>query len=577
MDILHQVQAICAQEAFQRDVVGLLQQLCAIDTSPAQVLARLRENESRVFRLIRSALERMQLSGGSIVWKELSPAIQNHPAFSKPYYAMGSAPPQAKGRRASAPAGDYREVYRGRGNLLFLLDREPSRAGIGTAVNAHIDTVAPYFPPARWGDFVTGRGAADDKGNVAAVIGALQVLAELEKRRAVSLKNNLTAMFVIDEETGGNGSLDLALDRTLKQRYDSILAMECTGGLLHPANRGAVFIQCDGRLSDAAGASRGAPSLLEAYALAILELVDEGEAIRQESDHPLFPHRPVQTCTGILGPFGQHPTAICGKVSLEVDGPETLGLEELRAIVERGVGRYVARFGDKTRVIDPQTGAKKVERHFDLDRQGSGRFLATVYGASGHIGSLPQNDAAITKWAYVVRELVSEKRARGLALTLALQSADSLSRLSFEGAQGFLPTHSMEEIKARTRDAFLRGIRKYLSDGGWPSDAIHCEVSFDKLHNDAFAGDPNSESMRRALRTAADVGLLPPDQPVRGWDVSCDARLFAAEYPAMPVITFGAGRLEHAHSDQERIQITELMQSIYFTSLFLLRETGTVP
>jgi acetylornithine deacetylase/succinyl-diaminopimelate desuccinylase-like protein len=258
-------------------------------------------------------------------------------------------------------------------------------------------------------------------------------------------------------------------------------------------------------------------------------------------------------------------------------GLETLGLEEVREIVERGVGRYVARFGDKTKVIDPQTGARKVERHFDLDRRGSGRFVATVYGSSGHMGSLPQNDAAITKWAYVVRELVGEKRTRGLPLALALQSADCLSRLSFEGAQGFLPTHSMEDIKTRTREAFLRGIRKYLSEGRWPSDAILCEVSFDKLHNDAFAGDPNSETMRRALRTAADVGLRPPDQPVRGWDVSCDARLFAAECPAMPVITFGAGRLEHAHSDQERIHIAELMQSICFTSLFLMRETGAMP
>ena len=54
------------------------------------------------------------------------------------------------------------------------------------------------------------------------------------------------------------------------------------------------------------------------YALAILALLDEGEAIRQESDHPLFPHRPVQTCTGILGPFGVHPSAICGEVGFEL-------------------------------------------------------------------------------------------------------------------------------------------------------------------------------------------------------------------------------------------------------------------
>ena len=125
-------------------------------------------------------------------------------------------------------------------------------------------------------------------------------------------------MFVIDEETGGNGSLALAMDRELKARYDSILVLECTGNRLHPANRGAVFIKCEGRLADTDDLSQVTPSLLEAFALAILALLDEGEAIRQESDHPLFPHRPVQTCTGILGPFGVHPSAICGEVAFEL-------------------------------------------------------------------------------------------------------------------------------------------------------------------------------------------------------------------------------------------------------------------
>ena len=144
------------------------------------------------------------------------------------------------------------EVYRGRSNLLFEVDREASPEGINTALNAHIDTVPPHIPPSRSGDLLFGRGTADDKGNVAAIVGALQVLAELERRGVVRLKNKLTAMFVIDEETGGNGSLALAMDRELKARYDSILVLECTGNRLHPANRGAVFIKCEGRLADAA-------------------------------------------------------------------------------------------------------------------------------------------------------------------------------------------------------------------------------------------------------------------------------------------------------------------------------------
>ena len=455
----------------------------------------------------------------------------------------------------------------------------------------------PYIPPSRSGDLLIGRGTADDKGNVAAIIGALQVLAELERRGIVRLKNKLTAMFVIDEETGGNGSLALAMDRELKARYDSILVLECTGNRLHPANRGAVFIKCEGRLADADDLGQATPSLLEAFALAILALLDEGEAIRQESDHPLFPHRPVQTCTGILGPFGVHPSAICGEVGFEVvfhaaDGAETrsestsasglqsesntariqrsistarrfvdirarhscdalrcqraiprtepLSDDVLRAIIDRGIARYVARHGDKTQVIDPTTGARKVERHYDLAWQGADRCTVTIHGATGHMGSLPQNDAAIAKWAYVMRELIDARRAGELAFAVTWPDADPCgpSHLVFEGAQGFLPTHTLEEVKARTRNAFLTAIQRYLTDEGLPPESITCDVSFDKLHNDAYAGDPDSASMLRALRTAVDVGLAQPDQPVRGWEVSCDARLFAGEYPGLPVHHF---------------------------------------
>ena len=465
--MLHEIRTLCAGEAFRKEIVDLLERLCAIDTSPGADLARLRENEQRTFNVIRAHLEAQRLSGASIIFEEVSPVIQNHTAFSAPYYVPGTVA----------------EVYRGRGNLLYLLDREPDPAGVsGTALNAHIDVVPPFFPPTRAGDFMTGRGTADDKGNVAAIVGALQVLAELERRGVVRLKNKLTAMFVIDEETGGNGSLALAMDRELKTRYDSILVLECTGNRLHPANRGAVFIKCEGRLADAHEQSQVTPSLLEAFAVAILSLLDEGEAIRQESDHPLFPHRPVQTCTGILGPFGVHPSAICGEVGFEVifhaaDGAiadanvaeqaerraaarsrrvrsgllpkaasfdyarrrlwikrhrgsrapcsaqdaqsaipktEPPTAEVLRTIIDRGIARYVARYGDKTLVTDPTTGARKVERHYDLAWQGAGRCRVTIHGATGHMGSLPQNDAAIAKWAYVMRELIDARRAASL-------------------------------------------------------------------------------------------------------------------------------------------------------------------
>jgi hypothetical protein len=218
-----------------------------------------------------------------------------------------------------------------------------------------------------------------------------------------------------------------------------------------------------------------------------------------------------------------------------------------------------------------------------------------VYGAGGHMGSLPQNDAAITKAAFVVRELVERRRALGLAfrVELPVPAGAAPSTLVFEGAQGFLPTHSMEEVKTRVRTAFLRGLGEYLSGEGLPPEAIECDVTFDKLHNEAYACDVHSPTVRQALKTATELGLMEPHRghkqasvgsgmptqprvPLRGWEVSCDARLFARQYPSLPVITFGAGSLEVAHSDLERVRIPDLLAAVCFVSLFVLRETGSI-
>ena len=62
-------------------------------------------------------------------------------------------------------------------------------------------------------------------------------------------------MFVVEEESGGNGSLDLAVDKELKKRYDSVLVMECAGNKVYPANRGAVWFCCQVAVNDKMTAS----------------------------------------------------------------------------------------------------------------------------------------------------------------------------------------------------------------------------------------------------------------------------------------------------------------------------------
>jgi hypothetical protein len=382
-------------------------------------------------------------------------------------------------------------------------------------------------------------------------------------------------MFVIEEETGGNGSLSLALDQQLQQCYDSMVVLECCDNRLHPANRGAVWHRFDVIPADV--------SQFEMSAFVIEQLEKEGRALRLESRHPLFPQRPVQTCHGMIDAYGEHPSRICGQTAFLIGFSESPN-EKTDALVhdclESALAEYIGLYGDKTKSLDSVTGLPKVKRHYELRREETA-YRVTVHGATGHMGSILENDGAITKMATMVRALVLSKaklkEAAGSPVQLELADRQNMAYLKLEGGQGFLPTHSIEEVMERMLRAARRGAEVYLSHMGRPgSGADAVRGSYDKLHNAAYDGDPNSPSMQRALAAARECGLSPDSEPVAGWTVSCDARLFASERPGMPVLTTGAGKLEYAHSDNEQIRLDDLAKSVEFLALYVLKETGTV-
>ncbi|HVM47853.1 MAG TPA: M20/M25/M40 family metallo-hydrolase, partial [Candidatus Acidoferrum sp.] len=467
------------------------------------------------------------------------------------------------------------ETYAGRSNLLYVVPGAGGRAnGQSIALNAHIDVVAPYFPPRVKGGKVFGRGACDDKGPVVGIVAALKVLSEVMAEAGLTWNRNVLAMLVVEEETGGNGSLSLAMDRELKQLYDSVLVGECTGLKFHPANRGAVWYR-------ACLKSPQGVSPLEMFSFVNEEMEKEGAAIRTESRHELFPERPVQTCHGILGPFGEHPSRICGQAAFCVRfaRPPSAAAEALvRDCLGSGLAGYIGLYGDKSKVTDAATGKPMVARHYELRRAGKS-LTVTVHGATGHMGAIRERDGAITKLAHLVRSLVFCKpRLESIAggpVRIALCAGDS-DALVFEGGQGFVPTHGITEVMDRLRRAAQRGAGNYLRFAGRPErgeDVL--TVAYEKLHNVAFDGDPKSVTVRNAV-AAAKAGGLWKAEPVLGWTVSCDARLFATEYPGMPVLTFGPGQLAFAHSDQEQITLEEIRAAAEFLALFLLRQTGTL-
>jgi acetylornithine deacetylase/succinyl-diaminopimelate desuccinylase-like protein len=552
--------------SFEKYLTGLLVELCQVDTTPSPDVSRMRRAEDACCKILERELGLLQFDGASLARPLINPDIQSHKHYSLLHHTKTGRCPQGL-----SPG----EAYAGRGNLVYLVPGLNERnAGRSVAINGHIDVVAPYFPPRVKGGSVFGRGACDDKGPVVSMVAALKVLAEVMASAGLRWNRNVMGMFVIEEETGGNGSLSLATDRDLKRYYDSVMVCECTGLRTHPANRGAVWYKAELKRVETG-------SLLEMFSFVNEELEKEGAAIRAESRHDLFPQRPVQTCHGILGPYGEHPSRICGEVSLTV-AFERVPRGECESLVrdclESGLAGYTGLYGDKTKVTDPATGRPMVARHYDLTRSGKGLRI-DVHGATGHMGAIRERDGAITKLAHLVRSLArSRARLESLAgrMILRLAGRPDGDTLILEGGQGFVPTHGIDEVMERLRQAARRGAEAYLrwiSHPGRAKDIV--SMAYEKLHNVAFDGDPNSGSARNAVAAAKDCGLW-RGEPLLGWTVSCDARLFATEYPNLEVLTFGPGQLVHAHSDYEQISIADMRQAAEFLAIFLLRQTGTI-
>jgi acetylornithine deacetylase len=100
--------------------------------------------------------------------------------------------------------------YSGKPNVVGILRGEGG--GRSLILNGHIDTVSAE-PVSSWkhdpfrgeieGNVIYGRGAADDKGNLAAAIMAVKALRETGLR----LKGDVMLESVVGEETDGNGTL----------------------------------------------------------------------------------------------------------------------------------------------------------------------------------------------------------------------------------------------------------------------------------------------------------------------------------------------------------------------------------
>jgi acetylornithine deacetylase/succinyl-diaminopimelate desuccinylase-like protein len=425
-------------------------------------------------------------------------------------------------------------------------------------LNAHIDTVAPYFTPYIKEEKLYGRGACDDKGCCAAILGASILLEKLRKAYGIAPLGRIVWMYVIDEESGGNGSLALAADAELTTLYDTIIIAESTQDQIHTSNRGAVWYKIDLGLETPESTS---------FALKIVRAFEKaGRSLRSESEHPQFPLKPVQTCHGILGKFGEHPSRICGSIEFSISS-ENLDFAGIAKLAEKGLANYIHEYGDRAKIIDPFTKKPKIDKHFDLFQQ-NGKIILKVYGNTGHMGSSLENDNAITKAAFIVPEIQKSNSKPCIRLAQTVNGPFVL-----EGGQGFLPSHTIEQITSRMGMALEILYEEETTRNGYQGSVP--VLSFNKLHNEAFARDPNSPEALKAIEAARMVGIH-IKLPLSGFPASCDARLFASFHQDKQVFTSGPGSLRFAHSDNEHIDMTELVRSCAFYALYALSITRMI-
>ncbi len=140
--------------------------------------------------------------------------------------------------------------------------RESSRSLI---LNAHTDVVPPSwnqrdaFSPSIQDGVIFGRGACDDKGQIAVVYLLLALLKRLNLRPG----GTVTVELVIEEENGGNGSLFMVRNPV---HADGAIVLEASEGKIFTAVRGAVWFEliCRGKPGHSGRASDVVSALKEA-------------------------------------------------------------------------------------------------------------------------------------------------------------------------------------------------------------------------------------------------------------------------------------------------------------------------
>jgi acetylornithine deacetylase len=244
-------------------LVELIQKLVRIES--------LEGNEGNVQREIQNVLAQIDDDLILDVWEPDINELKKHPAFVP-----------------------VEKSYEGRPNVVAV--RKGSGEGRSLILNGHVDVV-PTGESGTWkfndpwsgrleNGRIYGRGSCDMKAGVSINIFMLKLLKEL----GISLKGDLIVESVIDEETGGNGTLDCVLRG---YKADGLIYTEPFGlDTVSIANRGAQYFRI--KVKGQEGGTEYTHDLINPIdkAMEIISAVKAYSIYREvASSHPLYDNR----------------------------------------------------------------------------------------------------------------------------------------------------------------------------------------------------------------------------------------------------------------------------------------------
>lgn len=302
------------------------------------------------------ARARFEMTSSEKLLRELIALPSVNPAF------LPTGDPRAGEHRvadfltATAASGgldvEQREVLPNRSNVLAWL-RPSGRAKRRIILAPHMDTVGhaempeALFRPLRKGDRLSGRGACDTKGSVAAMLSAVLRLARQSRRPA---ETEIVLAFLVDEENVQSGSRALVKDGF---RADLAIIGEPTLLKIVTAHKGDLWLTLRTR-GKAAHGSR--PELGRNAVHAMARIVDFLETdyagYLQSKRHPF-----LGTATLNVGAIrgGTQPNIVPDECVITVDRRTIPG--ETNAGVIREIKTLLRKQGFAVEVVDDKSAA----------------------------------------------------------------------------------------------------------------------------------------------------------------------------------------------------------------------------